>query len=127
MKGLVAAEPNPLQMQRFHQVVQLGYPLRHVVVVRVVRLEQEFEHAAGADAVEAATTSAPAEAGQGGAAVPDEPQPACLIGRNRPGSLEDDLDYLVVQIRRSDRHLSLLQPEHAKMVPRRLTEGDERN
>ena len=45
MENLVPSEPDALQMKRSEQVVHLGNPLRHAVIIGVFSFEQELEQA----------------------------------------------------------------------------------
>src|SRR5438105_3789807 len=101
-------------MKRGKHVVDSRHPLGHAHVVRVFSFKEELQERARKYAIGAANAPIGTEFRQNWASILDELKPCFLIRSNsRTRGPVHSLDDIIVEIRRANSYLSLLQAQHS--------------
>ncbi len=113
MVELVPTKEKSLEMQRREEMIDLSHPLWHSVVVGVFGLEEKFKEPSVNARKQALRSSIEAAIGPNHAKrrvpVGDQSQANVVVCEGRLRCAEDGPNEIVVQIRGSQRELSLLK------------------
>src|SRR4029077_353871 len=133
MIEFVSAEEEAFQMKPREEMIDLGGPLGHAVVICVFRPEGKLKPTSGDGTKRPSRCSAQATVGSDSpeSCVPIGDQPGTIIPFLKDiglcdsgiGRAESGLDKDIVQVRRSEGKLGLLQSEEAIVVPWGLPES----
>src|ERR1017187_7227227 len=117
MENLVSSEEETFEMESGKYMVYPGHPLGHSHVICVFRFKQEFEESPGGCPQEASPFSRQSTVSwdpeEGPVSISNQPERILVAGEGRRGRSKHGSNQIIVEERRPQGELCLLQREYA--------------